>query len=107
MRAGRLRHLLTIEEPYESEDAFGEPIPSWQSLAEVWGRKTDLSGRELFQAQQVNAEVTTEFEIRHRTDVDARMRVVCDDICYGIRSVQDPEGLGERTVLLCARTVNE
>lgn len=109
IRAGELRHRITVETPDEAQDTFGEPVKTWKKLTSkrIWAKREDLSGRELFQAQQINAKVTTQFTIRHRTDIDARMRVLSDGVCYGIESVQDPDGRGVKTLLLCARTVNE
>lgn len=107
MRAGRLRHRVEIQHPLEPQDATGDVVKSWEKLDIVWAGRRDLSGRELFRAQQNDAEVTTEWIIRYRADVDARMRIIDGSVCYGIRSVQDPDGRGERLILLCARTVNE
>lgn len=110
MRAGRLRHRIVIETPTEATDAFGEPVKTWQPIpdGEVWAEKKDLSGRELFQAQQINAEITTQFTIRHRTGIDARMSIRHGDGFYHIRGApQDPTGRSEYLVLLCARSMNE
>lgn len=110
MRAGKLRHRITIEEPVESQDDYGEEVRWWQPLpflSETWAEKEDLSGRELFQAQQVNALVTTQFTLRYRTDVNARMRIKHDGQYYGIESVQDPDGEKKKLLLICSRSVNE
>lgn len=109
LQAGRLRHRIVFENPTEAEDAYGEPVKSWQPIpdGEVWARKEDLSGRELFQAQQVSAEITTQFTIRYRTGIDARMSIRHGDGFYHIKSVQDPDGLREHLLILTARSMNE
>jgi SPP1 family predicted phage head-tail adaptor len=104
--AGRLRHRVTIESASEAQDAFGEPIMSWGTLATVSAEKLDLSGRELFQAQQVNAKVTTQFRVRHRSDVTAKMRLKHAGTYYDIESYADPTGLKEELVLLASRSAN-
>lgn len=109
LAAGELRHRITIEHHVDLQDEAGEPIEQWQDIpsqARVWAKREDLEGRELFQAQQINAQVATQFTIRWRTDVDARMRVVSDGIAYHIEAVQDPEGRREMLLLLCSRSVN-
>ncbi|MEQ1573632.1 MAG: phage head closure protein [Vicinamibacterales bacterium] len=109
LAAGTLRHRITIEHPVEVQDEAGEPTKQWQEIpaqARVWAKREDLAGRELFQAQQVNAQVTTQFTIRWRSDIDARMRVVSDGVTYPIEAPQDPEGRRESLVLLCSRSVN-
>src|SRR3970282_1169961 len=102
--AGTLaRHRIAIEEATEAQDGYGAAIPTWGMLATVWAEKKDLSGRELFQAQQVNAQTTTQFTIRHRGDVTAKMRVKHDGIYYNVESWQDPDGLEVMMILLCSR----
>ena len=108
LAAGQLRHRIRLEEPRDVQDAAGEPVKSWAEIPDgaTWAEKRDLSGSELVQAQQLNAQVSTQFTLRHRKDVDARMRVAHADALYSIESVQDPDGRRERTVLLCSRSVN-
>lgn len=110
LQAGRLRHRIVFENPTEAEDEFGEPVKTWQAIpdGECWARKEDLSGRELFQAQQISAEITTQFTIRYRTDIDARMSIRYGEQFYHIQGApQDPDGLREHLVILCARSMNE
>lgn len=108
MRAGKLRHRVTITEPIETQDDYGEPVKNWKPIADgqVWAEKRDLSGRELFQAQQINAEISTEFRIRHRDDIDARMSIEYRDAYWHIESVQDPDGMRKKLLLLCAKSVD-
>jgi SPP1 family predicted phage head-tail adaptor len=108
VRAGLLRHPVKIEHPVETQDDYGEPVKTWQKIpsGDDWARKEDLTGRELFQAQQITAQITTQFTLRYRDDVDGRMQVVCDGAYYHIESVQDPDGRRESTLLLCSRSVN-
>lgn len=109
MAAGSLDRQVTLEYPAEVQDAAGELTKQWQRLpfrAATWARKEDLDGRELFQAQQINAQVTTRFTLRYRTDVDARMRVCCDDVLYPIHAVLEGPGRRRWTVLLCSRSAN-
>jgi SPP1 family predicted phage head-tail adaptor len=108
LRAGDLRNPVQIEHPVETQDDYGEPVKTWQKIpgGDDWAKKEDLTGRELFQAQQISAQVTTQFTLRYRDDVDARMQVVCDGVYYHIEAPQDPDGLRERMVLLCSRSAN-
>lgn len=106
MRAGRLRHRITIEQATPTQDDFGQEIIAWSTLATVWAEKRDLSGRELFQAQQVSSQVTTQFRIRHRTDVGGGERIVHDGVTYNIEAPQDPTGREVELLLLCSRTAN-
>ena len=102
LRAGRLRHTVTIEAPTEDPNEYGEPEVTWTPVATVWAVKEDLTGREAFAAQQVHAETTTRFRIRYR-EVNAKMRLIHFDTVYNILSVQDPTGLTAEIVLICSR----
>lgn len=103
MRAGELRHRITIEAPTPVQDEYGEPVQGWAPFAEVWASREDLTGREAFLAQQVKAEVTTRFTMRHAEGVTANMRIRSDDVLYNIHSVQDPEGRRRTLVLMAGR----
>ena len=84
MRAGRLRHRVTIQQlvaASPSQDAGGAPDESWADLVTVWGEVAPLKGRELIAAQQVSSEVTGTITIRYRSGITARMRAV-----YGSRN---------------------
>jgi SPP1 family predicted phage head-tail adaptor len=108
LTAGELRHRVTIEEPAETRGTSGSVVKHWQEIPNgvLWAKREDLSGAELFQAQQINARVSTRFTIRFRSDIDARMRVVSDAVPYQVESPQDPEGRREFLVLLCSRSAN-
>lgn len=103
MRSGQLRYRVTIEQLTETQNEYGEPVSDWSPLATVWAEKEDLTGREYYQAQQINAEVTTRFTIRWRDDVKAKMRLKHSGTLYDIASVQDPDGRQRRLILVCSR----
>lgn len=75
MRAGQLRHRVTIQYRTETQNATGEVTWTWSDLATVWASIEPISGREFFSSQQVQSSVTTRIRVRHRTDVNAKMRV--------------------------------
>jgi len=102
MRAGQLRHRITIEANGQTRNEYGELVEDWSPLATVWASKEDLSGREQFQGQQFNAVVTTKFAIRYRDDVTAAMRILLGSTVYNIESIQDPTGRKETLFLLCS-----
>lgn len=76
MQAGRLRHVITIEEPVETQDATGAMTTVWQTWADgVRASIEDVSTREQFAAAQVQAEITTRVRIRYRRGVHEKMRI--------------------------------
>jgi len=74
MRAGQLRHQGTIYAVTDGKDADGGPTEAEGVFATVWAAIEPLSGTEQFQAQQVDAAVTTRIRIRYLAGVTAKMR---------------------------------
>lgn len=100
MRAGDLRHLITIEQRTHAPDALGQPIAAWSTLASVRAAVEPLSGRELIAAQAVHAEITLRLRIRRRTDVTPTMRVLHQQRYYSINAVLQVSP--SETHLLCS-----
>lgn len=104
MRAGRLRHRVTIQQltaGSPNQKGTGEPDSAWTDVATVYADVRPLSGRQLLLAQQVSSEVTTEIEIRYRAGVTAAMRAVLGSTVYEIKAVIDPEQRHIRLILQC------
>ncbi len=76
MRAGDLRHRVTIQQLTTTRDAEGVTTETWTNVATVWAAVEPLQGREYFQAQAVNAEVTTRVRIRYRAGIVPTMRIL-------------------------------
>jgi SPP1 family predicted phage head-tail adaptor len=75
IRAGELRHRLTIQNLVETADTFGGAnTESWVTLATVWADIRQLIGNELMRAQQVESQVTTRIRIRYIEGLKARCR---------------------------------
>lgn len=73
MRGGQLRHRLRIEEITQVNTA-GVPSDDWSEVATVRGSVEDLTGRELMEAQAVNARVSTRVRIRYRAGLTPKHR---------------------------------
>lgn len=75
MNPGKLNRRITIFKPPGPEDVdeAGQPIDYHIPIATVWASIEPLNGRELFAAQQANAEVTTRIRIRYRKGIDRTM----------------------------------
>lgn len=93
MRAGKLRHRITLQRPGLTQDPLsGEMVPGWDLVATVWGSVEPLSAREFIAAQAGQSEVSARIVIRHRADVDATMRALHRGKVYNIHGVlADPK----------------
>lgn len=90
MRAGLLRHRLTIQIPSKSRNDFGELIESWNDWATVWGSIEPNLGKRYFEAKQANSEVQGLIRIRYRTGLLPTMRVKYGDQIFKIISIVHP-----------------
>lgn len=89
MRAGKLRHRITIQQPGLYQDPqTGEMISGW---ATVWDKVPasvePLSAREFIAAQAGQSEVTARIVIRYREGVLPTMRILHRGTVYNIQGV--------------------
>ena len=94
MRAGRLRHRGVIEEKAVSRDAYGAEAVTWTEVATGWMGVERVGGREWFQAQGMQAEVTARLRMRYRAGVRPEMRVRVNGHTYDIVTVIDVQERG-------------
>jgi SPP1 family predicted phage head-tail adaptor len=103
---GGLRHRITIQKSTTAPDDYGQPIETWDDFATVWAERNDLTGREQWSAQQIQAEITTRFRIRYLSGISPLMRVVHGAETFEIVAPpQDPDGRRRDLHLLCKRVV--
>lgn len=99
MRAGRLDRRITIITPSATQDAYGEEIRNWSTLAEVWAGLRYAGQGERFTENQFQGMVDTVFSIRWSNTVktmDVRNRVIFDNRIFdivGIHEISRREGL--------------
>lgn len=108
MRAGRLRQRVTIQEPTETQDSYGEPVATWSDLATVWAAIDPLSGRETFGGEQYQARLTHRVTMRYRSDlqVSAKMRIKHGASRYlQVQTVSEPGGNHREWRLLCSEVL--
>lgn len=94
MRAGQMRHRVTVLQRSTSQGSSGEQSNAWSMYAIRWAAIEPLSGREFFSAQQREARVTTQFGMRPLPGLKTAMRLQTDDgKLYNIVAVL-PQGVG-------------
>jgi SPP1 family predicted phage head-tail adaptor len=103
MRAGQLRHVVTIESPTKTQDSTGSVVQSWATFDTVRAAIEPISGREFFSAAQVQSNVNTRIRIRYIDDVTPKMRVAHGSDYYDIQAVL-PDTTGARELhLMCVK----
>lgn len=101
MRAGELRHRVTVWKALEVDDTHGgfQPGGDVALYARLPARVDPLSGRELERAQQIEPRTTHRIVLRYRPDITAGLTLTYHDDFRGDRDfeiVAPPLDPGER-----------
>ena len=101
MRAGRLRHRITIQQKSSTVDAAGQEVDTWEDLvARLPARVMYVRGGESPRGLQVEATTTHVIETRPcKQAIDSCMRAVWCGRIFNITSAGDPEGDGRRLLI--------
>ena len=103
---GDFKHSIAIQVNTEGRDATGGMTESWATVETVWGNIRPMTGRELFEAQQVKAQVTHKVLMRKNTTVTPSHRLLLEDArILHIASVVDVGERGVLSQLLCTESV--
>ena len=87
MKAGDLRHPITLMAPENDVNELGRPVKTWRDQVTVYAAKQDVSGREFYAAQAYHAEDTVTWTLRWRGDVTPEWRVRHGNQVYEIIEV--------------------
>jgi SPP1 family predicted phage head-tail adaptor len=97
---------ITIQEQSNAVDAIGQPLNTWVNVATVHADVRHLRGLESLRADATASTVKASFRIRHRTGIDAGMRILWGTEIYNIVAVL-PQGRREVIDLTCERIGEE
>ena len=97
MKAGSLRHKITIETPSETSDGLGGMTTTWNTLKSIWAAVMPLRGQEYIGAMQTTSEISHRVRIRYMSGVTPKQRIKWGDRYFDIESVLNPS---ERNIML-------
>ena len=88
--AGRRNKRITFQKPVAPASRFtaGE---TWSAVCTCWASIEPKSGREYWNAQQVQSAVTHRIKILYRAGITADMRIQHGERYFHIASVIDPD----------------
>jgi SPP1 family predicted phage head-tail adaptor len=87
MNPGELDRRITVQTLTESVDDYGQLVQSFSTLASLWAKVEEKSGNEGDHEDQIKAVKNVAFTVRHRNDINERMRVVYNSNTYLIQAV--------------------
>ena len=100
MRAGTLRHRVTIQKPTEgAANSYGETVDTWSNVCTVYASVIMQAAREAFEAGKVQPEATVEVIVRYRYDLTSEKRFKFGDRLLYIDSVVADERRRQQTCL--------
>ncbi len=102
MRAGELRHPITIQMATTGRDSVGERTMTWTSGRNTWAAIWPLRGEEYFASQQLQAGLTYKVRIRFQTlangtTISPEHRIKVNSDYLAINSVTN---IDERNIML-------
>lgn len=115
MKPGNFGQRITLQRRIEVRNSIGEAVITYQDAINAWAAVEPLSGRELFNAQQTQSEVTTRVRMHWQRGITERMRIVHvtswqdprTTDTYDVLSVIDLRSEHRELQLLCARRDTE
>ena len=101
MRAGGLRHRITIEKPSYVRDSVGEPSLTWSAIGTVWADIQPVRARELIAGGKEKTEITHKVIIRYSSTLASQLDEACR-ILFGSRilSIVGVINTGERNQMI-------
>lgn len=107
IRAGRLRHRVSIERLSEETNAVGGVSRTWRSIARRWAGIEPLSGRERLNADQTNATVSHRIMLRAGgLSITPKDRIRLGDRVFGIEAVMDRDERGAVLELMATEDID-
>lgn len=103
MRAGRLRHVIVIEQAAETRSTTGAIVLSWSTFLTTRAAIEPIKGNEPFASAHLRGETTVSITLRYHPGITSKMRVTNDGLTYQIDSPPiNPKNTDRMQVLLCS-----
>lgn len=107
MQAGKLRKRIEIQRRASTQDGYGQPLMTWETIASTQAEIEPMNGRELVAAMAVQSEATHTVTIRYRPGITAALRIKYAGRLFNIHSVIDESERHRMLTLLCSEGMND
>lgn len=105
MRAGSLRHIITIEEPIITSNDYGSQDVEWKEIINTRAEVIFNKGQRDSEGTEVYYDYNTTFKIRYYHNINDYMRIKYDGKYYRILSIQ--KEFYTQSVTIITELVNE
>lgn len=96
-----MRNRVTIEQPERIADEAGGAEIVWTAVATVWAEIQPITGREVFESDQLGGRVTHDVRLRYRSGITPKMRILHAGRAFDIRYVANLGERGEWLICSC------
>lgn len=94
MRAGNLRHRVTIATPTQTQDEYGQQIETFPAGDTVWAEVVQQAQAEEQEQDGTVRKRQIVITVRQPRAVTARSRITFDNADHNVVSIIDPNGDG-------------
>ena len=108
MRAGRLRHRVTMQDRVDTADGKGGNVITWTDNRVVWAAIEPKKGNQFYDSQTETAEIEGKITIRYFSGFDPTMRVnwTSRSRIFEIEAVVNPDERNKMLELMYREVVN-
>lgn len=107
MQIGKLRHKVELQARTEppTRDGYGQRTSEWKTLKTVWASIEPATGKQLFVAQQIQAEISHVVTIRYYSGLTQNERVLFGTRIFDINFVRNVDERNVYQELFCKEAV--
>ena len=99
--AGSYRHPITFQKQAETENDYGEKVPTWDDFITVKAGIYPVSGKDYISAVEINSEITHKINLRYVPGISADMRVKFGTRIFTVIAVLNFQERDKELQLVC------
>lgn len=107
MNIGQMNKRITIQTVTTTQDSYGSQSESWADTVTVWGAIWPLSGKEIVNAGQVEADFNVRIRIRYRSSVTVKNRIKYGSRYFNIKEVINLNEKNQWLELMCEERLSD
>lgn len=100
----RLRYPITIESPSTTQDSFGQPTNTWNTVASTWASIKAVTSKEVYAlGAGFTAQVSHKVTVRYNAAlcIEAGFRILYRNRIFQVQTVSDPDEQRVELNLMC------
>ena len=104
MRAGRLKHRITLRTPIETQNRIGEVVKSYADGETIWAGIVPKGALEKVTTDQRIAESDLDINIRYNSEITTEHRLIFGTRIFEITGIVNRDMANRELILFCKET---